>query len=321
MSVDNPKISVIIPCYNAGKTISASLRSLVNQVYKDFEVIIVNDGSTDNSADVISSFSRTHNLNVVYVEQPNSGVSTARNTALKKARGEYITFLDADDLYDPYFLQDGIAKLEKNGVDISICQYKFVTELNEAEGTISDNYSRLDTHGLIELYYHHRIQKVNFGGGVFKNFIIRKFELTFPTDIKYGEDSLFLCQYLIHCENGGIYIQYPHYRYYMNPSSATNKVTYQVVQNIEASRRIDTLLRTDGMGLFTARAIWAATKGFSDNDEFFKRLTEEYDVKQAMRIMSKKGDERSIRISSLLYQINPKLFRFAIKQYQANKGQ
>ena len=120
MSVDNPKISVIIPCYNAGKTISASLRSLVNQVYKDFEVIIVNDGSTDNSADVISSFSRTHNLNVVYVEQPNSGVSTARNNALKKARGEYITFLDADDLYDPYFLQDGIDKLEKNGVKIPV---------------------------------------------------------------------------------------------------------------------------------------------------------------------------------------------------------
>lgn len=316
--MNNPKVSVIIPCYNAGKTIAASLQSLVNQTYKDFEVIVANDGSTDDSAKVVNNFQSK--LDIHFIEQPNSGVSTARNNALANARGEYITFLDADDLYDPYFLQDGIDKLEKYDVDVSICQYNFVNNLNDAEGSFSDTCDRLDSAGLIELYYHHRIQKVNFWGGVFRKSIIKQYGILFPTDIKYGEDSLFVCQYFLHCQRGGIYIQYPHYRYYINPGSATNKVTYQVVQNIEASRRIDHLLQADGMGIFTARAIWSAAKSFSDNDDFFERLSKEYDIRQAMKIMKKQGDENTIKLSATLYLINPKLFRFVISKYQANKG-
>ena len=87
-------ISVIIPLYNKGPIIERSLRSVLSQDYDDFEVIVVNDGSTDHSADIVRSF---NDPRIKLIEQENGGPSKARNTGIKHAKGEWIVFLDADD--------------------------------------------------------------------------------------------------------------------------------------------------------------------------------------------------------------------------------
>ena len=90
------KVSVIVPVYNVEKYLKKCLDSLVNQTLKDIEIICVNDGSTDNSLQILQEYANTH-PNIVIVDQENQGVSLARNNGIKKAKGGYIGFVDPDD--------------------------------------------------------------------------------------------------------------------------------------------------------------------------------------------------------------------------------
>lgn len=103
-----PHISVIIPTYNCGNFISQALESVFAQTYKDYEIIVVNDGSTDKTCDVIDRWARK----IIYLEQPNRGPSAARNLAVLHATGEFLAYLDADDQWFPYKLERQIAYFE-----------------------------------------------------------------------------------------------------------------------------------------------------------------------------------------------------------------
>lgn len=99
---EKPLFSIIIPVYNAENTIRRTLQSVLNQTFSSYEVIVVNDGSRDNSAQILQAFA--HYPQVTVLNQINAGVSAARNSGLQQARGEYVLFLDADDWVDDNFL-------------------------------------------------------------------------------------------------------------------------------------------------------------------------------------------------------------------------
>lgn len=94
----NPNISVIIPLYNKEYSIRRAINSVLSQTIQDFEIIVVNDGSIDNSVEIVKSIDDSR---IVLISQPNKGVSTARNLGLTVAKGKYIVFLDADDVFSP----------------------------------------------------------------------------------------------------------------------------------------------------------------------------------------------------------------------------
>ena len=96
MTVENPLVSVIIPVYNGARYLGAALESVFAQTYREFEVIVVDDGSTDESGVIAQGF-----RDVRYLQQPNQGVAAARNHGLEAARGEFFAFLDQDDLWTP----------------------------------------------------------------------------------------------------------------------------------------------------------------------------------------------------------------------------
>ena len=100
-----------MPAYNAGKYIEESIFSVVNQSLKEWELIIINDGSSDNTEDIIKSFDDER---IVLISQKNAGVSSARNEGLKKVQGKYVTFLDADDTFPKDSLKDRFEYIEKN---------------------------------------------------------------------------------------------------------------------------------------------------------------------------------------------------------------
>jgi len=107
------KISVIIPAYNAAKYIKHSIISVLNQTYQPYEIIVIDDGSTDDTYNVIKNLSNS-SYNIRYYRQSNKGVASARNVGIELARGDWIAFLDADDIWLPFKLERQSALLKKN---------------------------------------------------------------------------------------------------------------------------------------------------------------------------------------------------------------
>jgi glycosyltransferase involved in cell wall biosynthesis len=109
-----PKISVIIPIYNAERYLSETIESVMAQTYSDWEIVAVDDGSTDKTPEILKDYEKKLSKKLCVITQKNSGVSIARNTAIAAARGEYIAFLDHDDLWLPEKLEKQVKLLDSN---------------------------------------------------------------------------------------------------------------------------------------------------------------------------------------------------------------
>ncbi len=137
--MSKPLVSVIIPCFNVGKTIQETLESVIKQTYPSFEVIVVIDGATDNTADIVKNIA-SQQSNIIVCEQENKGSSSARNTGFLQSSGEYIVFLDGDDLFAPTYLEACYSKFAENP-EVGLVYTN--TILFEAENGLLDipNYS------------------------------------------------------------------------------------------------------------------------------------------------------------------------------------
>ncbi|MBO1686304.1 glycosyltransferase family 2 protein [Clostridium butyricum] len=146
-------ISVIVPAYNVEKYIEECLLSLVNQTYKDIEIIIINDGSTDKTKEIIIEYQEKYK-NITGYNQKNNGVSVARNLGLKIAKGEYVIFVDPDDYLDSTMIEKMHDKLKMTDSDLVICGHNvfydenpnefMVNLINVDEDTVYTNVEVLD---------------------------------------------------------------------------------------------------------------------------------------------------------------------------------
>lgn len=129
---NKPRVSVIIPCYNQGKYLKFAVESVVEQVFEDWECIIVNDGSTDNTKEVAKALiNKCPDKQIIYLEKQNEGVAIARNYGISHAKGEYILPLDADDFIHPYFLSKTVKILEDNpGIHIVFTDKKIFGDID-----------------------------------------------------------------------------------------------------------------------------------------------------------------------------------------------
>lgn len=118
-------ISILIPVYNVEKYLHRCIDSILAQTYTDYEIILVNDGSTDQSGAICDAYAAEHPC-IRVIHQKNAGVSQARNTLLAAAQGEYLTFLDSDDALEPKCLETLLRDLQETGSDIAICSWSEV---------------------------------------------------------------------------------------------------------------------------------------------------------------------------------------------------
>ncbi|MBR4572776.1 MAG: glycosyltransferase [Prevotella sp.] len=126
-----PRISIIIPCYNSAQWVAETIQSVLSQTIEDWECIIVNDGSTDNSLEIIKSYAEKDNR-IRYIDKKNEGVAIARNTAIASAQGEYILPLDADDLIAPTYVEKALKYFEEHpSTKLVYCEADFFGKREE----------------------------------------------------------------------------------------------------------------------------------------------------------------------------------------------
>src|SRR3989338_533004 len=197
-----PKISVIIPTYNYGSHISEAIESVLAQSYRNFEAIIVDDGSTDKTAEVVKRFRRQYPNEIQYLYQENAGSGAARNNGIRRSRGEYIAFLDADDIWQPTKLEQQISILEKN----NMVSLNFTNASILKNGKISGVYVRADDKTKLssDLFYHLLLRNfVPFSSIMVKRSVFESAGF-FDEAIHYSEDTEWLLRIARVCSIGYI---------------------------------------------------------------------------------------------------------------------
>ncbi len=139
MNKDNKIVSVIIPVYNVEKYVEKCIISVLNQTYKNIEIIIVNDGSTDKSEEIILKYVK-EDRRIRYISKENGGLSSARNKGIETATGDYICFIDSDDWIAVNFIECLLSRIEQDKSDISICNIKHVYSDNIDNNEKIPNY-------------------------------------------------------------------------------------------------------------------------------------------------------------------------------------
>lgn len=206
-----PKVSVIVPVYNMEKYLSRCLTSLINQTIDDLEIIVVNDGSTDKSDEIIKEYKKANN-NIRYVTKENGGLSSARNFGLLYATGEYIAFLDSDDYVDRNMYKKMYEKAKEHNSDYVECDFLWQY----------DDHQKIDT-GIRytnkkEMFVTARVVAWN---KLIKREIILENKLQFPVGLYY-EDVEFFYKLLPHI-NSFDFVEEPLVYYVQRETSIVNK--------------------------------------------------------------------------------------------------
>lgn len=170
-----PRVSVLIPTYNCGRFLGDAIESVLAQSFGDLEIIVVDDGSTDNTAQVVARYPQ-----VRYIPLPHRGVSYARNAAIKAATGEFVAFLDADDLWTPDKLEKQIAYLESHEDAMMV----FTEAVNFYQSEESEKDQRQQ-----ELYNASLARCIITC--LFRRSVFEKYGV-FRTDYPHGEDTQFM---------------------------------------------------------------------------------------------------------------------------------
>lgn len=208
-----PLVSIIVPVYNAEAYLARCINSVMNQEYTNFELLLVNDGSSDGSAGLCDSFAQK-DARVRVIHKENTGVSDSRNRALAEAKGEYIQFLDSDDWLTPEATKLFVRSAENSGCDMVIADFYRVAGENlshkgdiEKEGLLTrQEFAAQMMENPADFYYGVLWNKL------FKRSIIEKYRLRMDPEISWCEDFIFNLEYIRHCRS--IYaLQAPVYYY------------------------------------------------------------------------------------------------------------
>jgi glycosyltransferase involved in cell wall biosynthesis len=283
-------VSIIIPIYNGSKYIQKAMECLQNQRYKDFEAILIDDGSTDNSLEILQQYV-AEDPRLVLLSQPNSGASEARNAGLRIAKGHYICFADIDDVFNEHYIEDlmksaqygdlviqGRVRLSQDKETVFSVQHEGVYDLREDPDGF---FSAID----IEKYGAPYCK-------LFSNDIIQNNQIFFSTKILLAEDFDFLIRYFCHC-NQVVIDNKTNYCYRDNEGSLSTKsysfsIEYSGLKQINNSLsklmkrfNVPSLQYVYGKSIayYVQRAIWGNCRGLIERStriDNLKRLYEEF---------------------------------------------
>ena len=200
MQENSPKVSIIVPVYNAEKTIIRCLEALSAQTYKDFEVICVNDGSADNSLSLLNEYSRKDSRIKVYTQE-NQGPAYTRHFAISKSHGEYLMFCDADDWYENNMVERMVTTIEQENVDLAMCNCNIIDLADSAiQNKTLNKYNYILLSGKVNLDIK-SISKINgiLWNKILKKEFLEKYNITYPQKYEH-DDEIFMYKYFAHAK-------------------------------------------------------------------------------------------------------------------------
>ena len=215
-------VSIICPIYKATKYLSRCVGSVLQQTFTDFELILVDDGSPDKSGELCDRYAKKDSR-IKVIHKENGGVSSARNAGLDVAKGKYITFIDSDDWISKNYLQVLFGATQKSGSDFSICALE-KRDISCWVLSLEDNVfdiTSLSSEDFVSLF-----NKEIFCGPYAKfylNEIIQKQGVRFKPHVRFGEDAIFVREYLMHCKKVCIKSEPLYFYNKLNETSATKK--------------------------------------------------------------------------------------------------
>lgn len=214
-------ISVIVPVYNSDKYLEECVSSIINQTYSNLEIILVNDGSKDNSGKICDEYTRK-DKRIRVIHQENSGVSVARNNALSIMNGDYFSFVDSDDVIDKNYFFELYQALTSTNSDICICKTK---DFTNSEILKSENKGVSKTVNLQTCKEEKITDIINnyYGSGAATKLYKNIYKNYHFENIKIGEDLLFNIDYMMKCTNVCI-LDYDGYFYRRSNDSVTKKI-------------------------------------------------------------------------------------------------
>ncbi len=209
-----PIVSVVIPVYNIEGYIEKCLKSIVNQTYKNIEIIVVNDGSTDKSQNIIDSFKALYGDKIISICQKNAGQSVARNVGVSRSSGEYIAFIDGDDYVESDYIEKLILTAEKEQAEVVVCGYKRVNTCGQI----------LSIHNVVGKKGEGTNGKIGIGvvwGQLFSKKLLQRYNFRFAAG-KIYEDSSYSIKARMLAEKV-YFIENVSYNYVIHSESTMNK--------------------------------------------------------------------------------------------------
>ena len=222
---DNAQVSIIMPVYNAAKFLDRSIGALINQTYKNIEILCINDGSADNSLEILNKYAQK-DARIKVFNQGNMGPATARNVGLDNSAGKYIMFCDADDRYEPEMVEQMVKTIQEQDIDLVVCDVNIIRDGSKRQIDSNNPYEKLSFQGIINFDTEKKLErkiKVFLWKKIFKKSLINKYNIRFPDGLK-ADDLIFIQEYVLvsHTAYG---LKRNLYNYYLTLNSIMDKVT------------------------------------------------------------------------------------------------
>lgn len=252
----DPLISVVVPIYNVLNYVPKCIESVVNQTYRNIQLILVDDGSDDGSAAVCDRYASVDER-ICVIHKINEGVSAARNVGLKNSEGEFIIFVDADDWLHPYALTSMMSVAKEECADVVTCDFNIVSESRAIR-----RYRRIidgDTSAFLNSYLACGMTS-SCGCLINKNLFLDN-KLKFPLEIKYCED-VFLMGKLLFFSKKQCHIKEAYYNYFQRSSSVIHNFNKETMENeICVCQALRTFYDEEGVGEVYSRTMnWRMLK-------------------------------------------------------------
>lgn len=313
------KVSVIIPVYNTYDYLVKCIDSVLAQTLKEIEIIVVNDGSTDNSLKILNQYVATNSI--ILIDKNNEGQGVARNRALDICRGKYISFVDSDDYIENDMLEKMYKKAENNKLDITICNYKVVDEKsNEINNNISyDNSEIINSNECMKRFLTNNTVEGFSWNKLFASELFKKNNIRYPTNMKY-EDIPAVFN-LIFISNRIGFVNEKFYYYVQRSQSTTNQLnlknnedfvmSMKMVHDILKNNMISDIFRYEYQYYYIKKMMYQyifvnKLKGRDDIlkfDEFRKKIRTEILVLSENVIGNKYFSKKEL-IKMVLFRIN-----------------